>query len=70
MPKTKAPFRSHDPQPFDPAERRRVFTLHVRPPDATRLRGRVIHAASGAVSYFESADELASFVQRVLIEND
>lgn len=68
---SKAPRSGpHDPHPIDPAERRRVFTIHVRSPADATLGGRVIHAASGAASHFESPDELARFVRRVLSTHD
>lgn len=64
------PSVPHDVHPVDPAERRRVFTIHVRTTPEPHLRGRIIHAASGAASHFESLAELESFVRRVLTAGD
>jgi hypothetical protein len=47
---------------LDPAERRGVFTVHVRPTTVSQFRGRVIHAATGDVAYFDSPEELVRYL--------
>lgn len=64
------PLVPHDVHPVDPAERRRVFTIHVRLDASPHLRGRVTHTASGAASHFASTAELEAFVRRVLDAGD
>lgn len=55
-----------DDRPLDPADRRGVFTVHVRDAPQPALRGRVTHAATGTVAHFDSVAELEVFVRRVL----
>lgn len=62
------PSVPHDVHPVDPAERRRVFTIHLRATEP--WHGRVIHAASGAAAHFTSMAELEAFVRRVLAGDD
>jgi hypothetical protein len=47
---------------LDPADRGGTFTVHVRPTPDTPFRGRVIHAATGDVAYFDSPEELVRYL--------
>lgn len=59
---SKPPSRRHDDVAFDPAERRGLFTVHVRASGDRRLGGRVTHAATGEVTYFDSPEELIRYL--------
>jgi len=54
-----------------PISHRRAFLIHIRP-DADfptgRFSGRAEHVASGQVTHFEGADQLWTFVSRILID--
>ncbi len=75
MSRTATPAR--DAGPVDPADRARVFTVHLREAgtvdiagdtrdvSAAALRGRVTHVASGDSCYFDSDDELVAILRRV-----
>lgn len=54
--------RRYDDAPFDPAERRGLFTVHVRATGDRRFGGRVTHAATGDVTYFDSPEELIRYL--------
>jgi hypothetical protein len=58
-----------DTGPVDPADRARVFTVHLREASAAdegaALCGRVTHLATGDSSYFDSDDELVAILRRV-----
>lgn len=63
MSRTATPAR--DAGPVDPADRARVFTVHLRDPCGTALCGRVTHVASGDSAHFDSGDELVAILRRV-----
>ena len=63
MSKSSAPPR--DAHPVDPADRARVYTVHLRDDAAPALRGRLTHVASGDSAFFDSGDELVTMLQRV-----
>lgn len=59
---SKPPSRRHDDASLDPAERRGLFTVHVRATGERPLGGRVTHAATGEVTYFDSPEELIRYL--------
>lgn len=61
-PMSKAPSRRRDDVPSDPAERRGLFTIHVRATPNSPLGGRVTRASTGEVHYFDSPDELIRYL--------
>ena len=62
MSKSGSPAR--DERPVDPADRARVFTVHLRDDAVSGLRGRITHLATGDSSYFDSGDEPVLILQR------
>ena len=63
MLKSGAPAR--DARPVDPADRGRVYTVHLRGETVSVIRGRITHVATGDSAFFDSGDELVSLLQRV-----
>jgi len=71
---SRSATRARDAGPVDPADRARVFTVHLREAgtagrthdvSAAGLRGRVTHVASGDSAHFDSGDELVAILVRV-----
>lgn len=56
---------SSDIRPIDPADRGRVFTVHLRDDAAPAVRGRLTHVGSGATAHFDSGDELIALLVRL-----
>lgn len=63
-PVSKSGFPARDERPVDPADRARVFTVHLRNDAVSALRGRITHLATGDSAYFDSGDELVLILQR------
>jgi hypothetical protein len=53
-----------DPGPIDPADRARLFTVQLRD-NASSVRGRLTHVATGETAHFDSGDELVTLLTRV-----
>ena len=66
MPKPSSPAsHSSDIRPIDPADRARVFTVHLRDGATPSVRGRLTHVGSGVTAHFDSGDELVTLLVRL-----